>query len=81
MLNLTEAVRQLKKEREQAQRRLDQLDAALKVLGGLGGSNRKLGRVQRVPKKRRPMSGAARNRIAATQRARWAKWKAAKRRK
>ena len=81
MLNLTEAVRQLKKERDQAQRRLDQLDAALKVLGGLGGSNRKLGRVQRVPKKRRPMSGAARKRIAAAQRARWAKWKAAKRRK
>jgi len=81
MLNLTEAVRQLKKEREQARRRLKQLDAALKVLGGLGGSNRRIGRVQRAPKNRRPMSAAARKRIAAAQRARWAKWKVEKLRK
>jgi len=40
MLNLTRAVRQLKKERAQAQRRLEQLDTALEALGGVGGLNR-----------------------------------------
>ena len=37
MLNLTHAVRQLKKEREQTQRRLEQLDSALQALTGVGG--------------------------------------------
>jgi hypothetical protein len=77
MLNLTKAVRQLKKEREQARKRLDQLDAALKALSGVGGLNRASVRGRTIGTKRRPMSSAARKRIAAAQRARWAKWKAA----
>jgi hypothetical protein len=81
MLNLTKAVRQLKMERDQTQRKLEQLNAALKVLGSLGGVSRRLGVVQTAGKKRRPMSAAARKRIAAAQRARWAKWKAARRNK
>jgi hypothetical protein len=81
MLNLTKAVRQLKMERDQTQRKLEQLNAALKVLGSLGGVGRRLGDGQTVGKKRRPMSAAARKRIAAAQRARWAKWKAARRNK
>jgi len=79
MLNLTKAVRQLKKERAEARRKLGQLDAALKVLGSLGGSRGRVGRAQTPGKKRRTMSAAARKRIAAAQRARWAKWKAARR--
>lgn len=79
MLNLANAVRQLKMERDQAQRKLEQLNAALKVLGNLGGVSRRLGGAQAAHKKRRPMSAAARKRIAAAQRARWAKWKAARR--
>ena len=79
MLNLTKAVRQLKKERAEARRKLGQLDAALKVLGSLGGSSGRVGRAQTPGKKRRSMSTAARKRIAAAQRARWAKWKAARR--
>jgi small-conductance mechanosensitive channel len=79
MLNLTKAVRHLKKEREQARRKLVQLDAALRALGSLGSSNRRFGRTQTVAKKRRPMSAAGRKRVAAAQRARWAKWKAARR--
>ena len=79
MLNLTKAVRQLKMERDQTQRKLEQLNVALKVLGGLGGVSRRLGGGQTAGKKRRPMSAAARKRIAAAQRARWAKWKAARR--
>ena len=81
MLNLTKAVRQLKMERDQTQRKLEQLNVALKVLGGLGGVSRRLGGGQTAGKKRRPMSAAARKRIAAAQRARWAKWKAARRNK
>jgi len=81
MLNLTMAIRQLKRERDQARSRLAQLDAALKVLSGLGSVKRSFGRGRTLAKKRRTMSDAARKRIAAAQRARWAKWKAAKRRK
>ena len=79
MLNLANAVRQLKMERDQAQRKLEQLNAALKVLGSLGGVSRRLRGSQTAGKKRRPMSAAARKRIAAAQRARWAKWKSARR--
>src|SRR6201993_2656124 len=81
MLNLTRAVRQLKKERAQAQRRLEQLDTALKALGDVGGLNRGSVRARTTSGKRRPMSAAARKRIAAAQRARWAKWKAARKKK
>jgi hypothetical protein len=81
MLNLIKVVRQLKNERKQAQMKLEQLDAALKVLSGLGSTNRGTRRGRAVAKKRRTMSAAARKRIAAAQRARWAKWRAAKPRK
>ena len=81
MLNLSKVVGQLKKEREQTQAKLVQLDTALKVLGdvrttGSGANGRRTRSVTR-----RPMSTAARKRIAAAQRARWAKWKAAHPRK
>ena len=78
MLNLTQAVHHLKQERDQARKNLEQLDAALKVLSGLTGLKRGFARGR---KKRPAMSAAARKRIAAAQRARWAKWKAAKSRK
>lgn len=81
MLNLTKAVRQLKKERERTQTKVERLDTALKVLGSLANLNGRFRGVQRVAKKRRTMSAAARKRIAAAQRARWAKWKAARRNK
>jgi hypothetical protein len=79
MLNLTKLVRQLKKDRAETHRKLGHLDAALKVLGSLGGSSGRSGRAQMRGKKRRTMSAAARKRIAAAQRARWARWKAARR--
>ena len=81
MLNLANAVRQLKMERDQAQRKLEQLNAALKILGSLGGVSRGLAGGQTARKKRRHMSGAARKRIAAAQRGRWSKWKATRRNK
>ena len=81
MLNLTGVVRQLKKERERAQRQVERFDVALKVLGGLGSLNGRFRGVRMVAQKRRTMSPAARKRIAAAQRTRWAKWKATRRNK
>jgi hypothetical protein len=80
MPNLTKVVRQLKKERERVQGEMGRLNAALAALGSLGNlAGESMG--IRVPKGRRTMSAAARKRIAAAQRARWAKWKAARRNK
>lgn len=81
MLNLRKVVGQLKKEREQTQAKLVQLDTALKVLAdvrgtGSGANGRRVRSVSR-----RPMSSAAKKRIAAAQRARWAKWRAAQKNK
>ena len=84
MSNLANVIQLLQTERDQARRGVEQLDDALKALGGLGGLRGRAGRVGRAQttgKKRRTMSAAARKRIAAAQRARWAKWKAAKRNK
>lgn len=81
MLNLSKVVGQLKKERQQTQAKLVQLDTALKVLRvvrttGSGVNGRRVRSANR-----RPMSSAAKKRIAAAQRARWAKWRAAKKSK
>ncbi len=84
MSTLAHVVQQLRKERNQALRSIEQLDEALKALGGLGpvrGRGARVGRAQTPGMKRRTMSSAARKRIAAAQRARWAKWKAAQRNK
>ena len=67
-MKLTGVVRDLKKERERAQTELERLDAALAALGSLDGSFRGV-----RPKNRRTMSVAGRARIAAAQRARWAR--------
>ena len=80
MRSLTGVVQQLRKERKRVQREMQQLNAALAALGSLRGVGGK-SRGTRAPKTRRPMSAAGRKRIAAAQRARWAKWKAAKRNK
>ena len=63
MANLAGIVQQLQKERDQAARTVERLDAALLALNG--GSYGK--------RTRSRMSAAARARIAAAQRARWAK--------
>jgi len=81
---LENVVQQLKKEGDQVQRTIEQLDSALKALSGLDGLRGKIGSVGRaqIPdRKRRTMSAAARKRIGAAQRARWAKWKTAERKK
>ena len=77
MLNLATAVQQLKQERARTQKEVEKLDAAIRVLSGLTGTKQGSGRGRAGIGKRRTMSAAARKRIAAAQRARWAKWKAA----
>jgi hypothetical protein len=65
MANLAGVVQQLRKERDQAARTVERLDAALAALNG-GSYRKKVGTRSRL-------SAAARARIAAAQRARWAK--------
>ena len=79
MSNLVKVVQRLRMERNEAQKRIEQLDEALKALTGVsrGRGGTKFHNV-RASGKRRTMSAAARKRISAAQRARWAKWKAAK---
>ena len=64
-MNFAGAVQQLRKERDQAGRTVERLDAALAALNG-DSYGRKTGT-------RRKISAAGRARIAAAQRARWAK--------
>jgi hypothetical protein len=65
MANLAGVVQQLRKERDQAARVVERLDAALAALNS-ASYGRKTGTGRRL-------SAAARERIAAAQRARWAK--------
>ena len=81
MSNLDEVVLQLRKERDGVQKRVEQLDQALAALGSLDGLRTGDRGLQPSGRKRKNMSAAARERIAAAQRARWAKWKAARGRK
>jgi len=64
-------VQQLERERIRLQTELHRVSAALTAFGNAYLSGRGPGK-----KKRRTMSAAGRRRIAAAQRARWAKWKA-----
>jgi hypothetical protein len=70
----------VKVERDQAQKRVEQLDAALEALSGVGAlyaTTTTKARAQVSGEKRRTITAVARKRMAAAQRARWAKWKAA----
>jgi len=67
MANFAGVVQQLRRERDQAARTVEQLDAALAALTGVSGSRTGT---------RSRLSMAARARIAAAQRARWAKVRA-----
>ena len=80
MPKLSGLVAELRTERDRAQKELAQLNAALAALGGLGHARAGSPRGRAV-KKRKPISAAARKRIAAAQRMRWAKWRSARRNK
>jgi hypothetical protein len=71
LANLSGIVRQLKKERDRVEQQLTGLNAALAAFAGVyrGGK----------PTRRRKMSVKSRAKIAAAQRARWAKFRAKRR--
>ena len=74
MVNVSGIVNQLKKERDRAEKQLSALNAALSAfVGAYKGA--------KPTRKRRKLSAKGRARIAAAQRARWAKVKAAKKKK
>jgi hypothetical protein len=80
MANLSGVVEQLKAARAEAVKEVERLDVAIAALGNLDGSSRR-GRTVRLrgvltpepARPRRTMSASARRRIAAAQRARWAR--------
>jgi len=77
LANLTGILQELETARGKLQKELSSIDSAIAALQG-SNSNRSAGGTATRP--RRFMSVAARRRIAAAQRVRWAKWKAAKKR-
>ena len=74
MANLSGILQELETARGKLQKELSSIDSAIAALQG--SRSRSAGSTAIRP--RRFMSVAARRRIAAAQRARWAKWKAAK---
>ena len=97
MTNLPGVVQQLRKERDQAAKAIERLDAALAALDGgsprkstatrWAKSRAKVGQtaqksnVVSMPAKKKTISAAGRRKIAAAQRARWAKIRAAQKQK
>ena len=80
MANLNRALNELRQERNRAEREVERLDEAISVLQGLVGRNHLgrnalPGRTARMGRPHRKMSAAGRHKIAAAQRARWAKLK------
>jgi hypothetical protein len=76
MVNLADVLKGLTTQRKNLRQELDRLDTAIGALTGLSGRGSKNGRSSDAGAPRRRMSVAGRKRIAAAQRARWAKWKA-----
>ena len=73
MANIAETVKVLAQERSRMAGQVRRLDDAISVLRKLRGSSLS---VMGKSVKKRTMSAAGRRKIAAAQRARWAKWKA-----
>ena len=73
MASLSGIVMQLKKERDRVEKQLSGLNAAISAFAAVYAGN------GQPTRKRRKLSVEARGRIAAAQRKRWAKVKAAKR--
>lgn len=75
MANINAVVSSLQRQRKDTENRIDELDNAIRLLSGIGGGRgRGWGGARHI-------SGAARQRIAAGQKARWAKWRATHRKK
>lgn len=75
MPNLVQVLTALVKEQKRLQGKLQSVDAAIAALRGMNAGGRNLASIARP---RRQLSVAARKRIAAAQKARWAKFRAQK---
>lgn len=77
MATIDRAVKELESERSRLERELERVNAALSALASLNSHGRGRGRRRvagrRTVRPQRHMSAAARRRIAAAQKARWAK--------
>jgi hypothetical protein len=71
MANMSSIIAQLKKERDRVEKQLSGLNAALRAFAGVYSGGK-------PSRKRRKMSATSRAKIAAAQRARWAKVRKAK---
>jgi len=71
MATVSSIVKQLKQERDRVERQLSGLDAALRAFANVYSNGK-------PRRKRRKLSVAARKKIAAAQRRRWAKFRKAK---
>jgi hypothetical protein len=74
MADVSSIVKQLKSERDRVAKQLSGMDAAIRAFAGVYGGPVK------TTRKRRTMSVAARKKIAAAQRERWAKVRAKRKR-
>lgn len=72
MANLTNVLQQLREERKQAESQIHKLDSAISVLQDLDGRNGSTP-VRTGARRGRVVSATARQRMAAAQRARWAR--------
>jgi len=78
MANLADIQNELQSKRKELQQELNRIDAAIRALGGVSNNGAKPVPVVAGPGMRRELSVGARRRIAAAQRARWAKVRAEK---
>jgi hypothetical protein len=78
MSNLVEIQNELQSKRKELHHELNRIDAAITALSGLNSHSSKAGSTTAGSKPRRVLSLGARRRIAAAQRARWAKVRAQK---
>ena len=72
LVNLNQAIQDLRAERSQAQKEVDRLEKAIGALGKLGG-NPGLKVLRNETGKRRRRSAAVRKRMSKAQKARWTK--------
>jgi hypothetical protein len=75
MANWQGVLKQLKKEKKRAQKEAEKLEEAIATLGKLFGKSAARAGEKAVGRVQRTISAAGRKRIAAAQRARWAKLK------
>ena len=78
MSSINQVVQQLQIQRKRAEQEVEKLNLALKAVSSLDGG---IASAKFVTRRKPKFSAAARERIAAAQRARWAKIKAAQKKK